>query len=92
MKNRENINIKGQKNTGLKLAANGVLMIINGFLLALIVCLFLFQPGQGKHLKETIHDFPDNSKQYYDEDETYRQDNDNIDTYKASGRPDVSHK
>ena len=71
-----------------QLVLNGVLMIANGFLLALIVCLFLFQPKEGKSAEVTIYDFKDNSQQYYDADEAYRQVNDNIDTYKASGRPD----
>lgn len=71
-----------------QLVLNGVLMIGNGFLVALIVCLFLFQPKGGRTAKVTIYDFKDNSRQYYDAEESYRQVNDNIDTYKASGRPD----
>lgn len=85
MKNRKKHNNKSEI---FKLSANGVLMICNGFLLAMIVCLFLFQPKEGARAKSTIDEFEDNSQQYYDEDEAYRQVNDNIDTYKASGRPD----
>lgn len=71
-----------------KLTANGLLMIANGFVLAMIICLFLFQPKEGTPVKASIHDFQDNSQQYYNENEAYRQVNDNINTYQALGRPD----
>ena len=53
----------------------------------MIICLFLFQSREKASVKATIHDFKENVQQYYEEDEDYRQVNDNIDTYKASGRP-----
>ena len=67
---------------------NGLLFIVNGFVLAMIICLFLFQSREKASVKATIHDFKENVQQYYEEDEAYRQVNYNIDTYKASGRPD----
>lgn len=71
-----------------QMVINGLLFIVNGFVLAMIICLFLFQSGGKASVKATIHDFKENVQQYYEEDEAYRQVNDNIDTYKASGRPD----
>lgn len=87
MKNKEKTK-SSDKREIFKLSANGVFMIFNGFLLAMIICLFLFQPKEGARVESTMDEFEDNSQQYYDEDESYRQVNDNIDTYKASGRPD----
>ena len=71
-----------------QMVINGLLFIVNGFVLAMIFCLFLFQSREKASVKATIHDFKENVQQYYEEDEAYRQVNDNIDTYKASGRPD----
>ena len=71
-----------------QMVINGLLFIVNGFVLAMIICLFLFQSREKASVKATIHDFKENVQQYYEEDEAYRQVNDNIDTYKASGRPD----
>ena len=71
-----------------QMVINGLLFIVNGFVLAMIICLFLFQSREKASVKATIHDFKENVQQYYEEDEAYRQGNDNIDTYKASGRPD----
>lgn len=71
-----------------QIIGNGLLLILSGLMAAMIVCLFLFQPGEGKKAEATIFEFEDNSRQYYDEAEGYSQINDNIDTYKASGRPD----
>ena len=69
-----------------QMVINGLLFIVNGFVLAMIICLFLFQSREKASVKATIHDFKENVQQYYEEDEAYRQVNDNIDTYKASGR------
>ena len=71
-----------------QMVINGLLFIVNGFVLAMIICLFLFQSREKASVKATIHDFKENVQQYYEEDEAYRQVNDNIDTDKASGRPD----
>ena len=71
-----------------QMVINGLLFIVNGFVLAMIICLFLFQSREKASVKATIHDFKENVQQYFEEDEAYRQVNDNIDTYKASGRPD----
>jgi len=71
-----------------QMVLNGLLLIVNGFVLAMIICLFLFQPREKASVKATIHNFEENVQQYYEEDEAYWQVNDNIDTYKASGRPD----
>lgn len=71
-----------------QMVINGLLFIVNGFVLVMIICLFLFQSREKASVKATIHDFKENVQQYYEEDEAYRQVNDNIDTYKASGRPD----
>lgn len=71
-----------------QMVINGLLFIVNGFVLAMIICLFLFQSREKASVKVTIYDFKENVQQYYEEDEAYRQVNDNIDTYKASGRPD----
>lgn len=71
-----------------QMVINGLLFIVNGFVLAMIICLFLFQSREKASVKATIHDFKENVQRYYEEDEAYRQVNDNIDTYKASGRPD----
>ena len=74
--------------SGLKLGVNALLMILNGFLLAMIICLYLFQPSGGKAVNATINSFRNDNRQYYDEDEVYRQVNDNVNTYRSSGRPD----
>lgn len=87
MKNEEKTKGSGKREI-FKISANGVFMIFSGFLLAMIICLFLFQPKEGTRVESTMDEFEENSQQYYDEDESYRQVNDNIDTYKASGRPD----
>lgn len=71
-----------------QIIGNGLLLILCGFMAAMILCLFLFQPKEGEKAEATIYAFEDNSLQYYDEAEGYSQINDNIDTYKASGRPD----
>ena len=66
----------------LKAAANA------GFMIALIVCLFLAQPAGGDRVKPTIQKFNENSDQYYSEDETYQQVNANVHVYQSTGRPD----
>ena len=72
----------------LKAAANAVLILLNGFMIALIVCLFLAQPAGGDRVKPTIQKFNENSDQYYSEDETYQQVNANVHVYQSTGRPD----
>ncbi|QOV19654.1 hypothetical protein INP51_01365 [Blautia liquoris] len=74
--------------SGLKLAVNALMMVINGFLLAIIICLYVFQPSDGKRVNATINSYRNDRRQYYEEGEVYRQVNDDVDTYRASGRPD----
>lgn len=72
----------------LKAAANAVLVLLNGFVIALIICLFLAQPGSGEKVKPTIQNFDVNSDEYYSENETYQQVNANVHVYQSDGRPD----
>ncbi len=79
--------VQGAKGV-FKVAANAALILLNGFVIALIVCLFLAQPGNGEPVKPTIQKFDANSDEYYAEDETYQQVNANIHVYQSDGRPD----
>lgn len=72
----------------LKAAVNAVLLLMNGFVIALIIYLFLAQPENGDRVKPTIQKFSVNSDQYYDEHETYEQINANVHVYQSEGRPD----
>lgn len=72
----------------LKVTANAVLILLNGFVIALIICLFLAQPGSGDKVKPTIQNFDANSDEYYSENETYQQVNANVHVYQSDGRPD----
>lgn len=77
-----------QGNSFWKAAVNGFVLLLDGFLLALIVCLFLAQPKHGQQVKATIRKFSVNSDQYYSEHETYEQVNANVHVYESEGRPD----
>lgn len=57
-------------------------------LIILIVGLFLLQPKSGTPATSSIQTFEENADEYFNEDESYKQINDNIRTYQASGRPD----
>ena len=54
----------------LKAAVNAAVILLNGFIIALIVCLFLAQPDSGERVKPTIQKFDANSDEYYSEEET----------------------
>ena len=43
-----------------QMVINGLLFIVNGFVLAMIICLFLFQSREKASVKATIHDFKEN--------------------------------
>ena len=72
----------------LKAAVNAAVILLNGFIIALIVCLFLAQPDSGEWVKPTIQKFDANSDEYYSEEETYEQINANVHVYQSEGRPD----
>ncbi|MGN0315868.1 MAG: hypothetical protein ACI4EG_13910 [Fusicatenibacter sp.] len=67
---------------------NAVFLILNGFVLAMIICLFLMQPHPGEKVKPTLNRFTTNAQDYYEEGETYHQVNANVKSYRSSGRPD----
>lgn len=64
------------------------MILLNGFIIALIVCLFLAQPDSGERVKPTIQKFDANSDEYYSEEEIYEQINANVHVYQSEGRPD----
>lgn len=74
--------------SALKAAANAVVLLLNGIVIALIVYLFLAQPESGERIRPTIQKFSVNSDQYYSEHETYQQINANVHVYQSEGRPD----
>ncbi|MCI5648465.1 MAG: hypothetical protein MR332_03390 [Fusicatenibacter sp.] len=67
---------------------NAVFLIFNGFVFAMIICLFLMQPHPGEKVKPTLNRFTTNAQDYYEEGETYHQVNANVKSYRSSGRPD----
>lgn len=83
---------KGKKSSGKKsfwkAAVNAAVILLNGFVIALIVCLFAAQPEHGEKVKPSIQKFSVNSDQYYSEHETYQQINANIHIFESDGRPD----
>lgn len=70
------------KIANLVVGTGSVIMIL------LIVGLFLLQPKSGTPATSSIHSYEENADEYFNEDESYQQINDNVRTYQASGRPD----
>lgn len=71
-----------------KTAVNAAVIVLNGFVIALIVCLILAQPEHGEKVKPSIQKFSVNSDQYYSEHETYQQIHANVHIFESDGRPD----
>ena len=67
---------------------NAAVIVLNGFVIALIVCLILAQPEHGEKVKPSIQKFSVNSDQYYSEHETYQQIHANVHIFESDGRPD----
>ncbi|MDY2938077.1 MAG: hypothetical protein SOT28_07210 [Fusicatenibacter sp.] len=72
------------------LVLNAVFLILNGFALAMIICLFLMQPHPGEKVKPTLDRFTTNAQDYYKDGETYHQVNANVKSYHSSGSTESS--
>lgn len=71
-----------------RIAGNVVLFLINGLLIAGIVCLLFFQrKNHVDEIRPTIQNFEVTSDAYFSENEVYQQKNTNIHTYTAKEKP-----